>query len=112
MRFVWQLCMLIARDLRMCQDAGVVLAYLPPYSPDLNPIEESFAQLKQWIKKNHVLAEQFGDDFAEFLRCELKAIQSACKGHFRKCQISHTEPHNDDDMDSDIDEELDRHEYY
>src|SRR5213079_3240290 len=65
----------------MCQDAGVVLAYLPPYSPDLNPIEESFAQLKQWIKKNRVLAEQFGDDFSWFLRCGLEAIQSACKGH-------------------------------
>src|SRR6266480_7439688 len=72
----------------MCQDAGVVLAYLPPYSPDLNPIEESFAQLKQWIKKNRILAEQFGDDFAGFLRCGLEAIQSTCKGHFRKCQIS------------------------
>src|SRR5438552_18312764 len=65
----------------MCQDAGVVLAYLPPYSPDLNPIEESFAQLKQWIKKNRILAEQFGDDFSGFLRCGLEAIQLACKGH-------------------------------
>ena len=92
----------------MCQDAGVVLAYLPPYSPDLNPIEESFAQLKQWIKKNRILAEQFGDDFAGFLRCGLEAIQSACKGHFCKCQIGRTEPRNDDDMD----EELDKHEYY
>ena len=60
----------------MCQDAGVILAYLPPYSPDLNPIEESFAQLKQWIKNNRVLAEQFGDDFVGFLRCGLEAIQS------------------------------------
>ena len=111
MRFVWQLCMLIARDLRRCQDAGVVLAYLPPYPPDLNPIE-SFAQLKQWIKKNRVLAEQFGDDFSGFLRCGLEAIQSACKGHFRKYQIGRTEPRNDDDMDGDMDEKLDEHEYY
>jgi len=104
----------------MCQDAGVVLAYLPPYSPDLNPIEESFAQLKQWIKKNRILAEQFGDDFAGFLRCRLEAIQSACKGHFRKCQIGRIEPRNDDNMDDDMDdnmdddmdEELDEHEYY
>jgi len=27
-------------------DAGVILAYLPPYSPDYNPIEESFSELK------------------------------------------------------------------
>jgi transposase len=31
---------------QMCADAGVKLVYLPPYSPDLNPIEEFFAELK------------------------------------------------------------------
>ena len=31
---------------KMCRDAGVILLYLPPYSPDLNPIEEFFAELK------------------------------------------------------------------
>lgn len=35
----------------MCRDAGVILVYLPPYSPDLNPIEEFFAELKAFIKK-------------------------------------------------------------
>jgi Transposase and inactivated derivatives len=30
----------------MCSEAGVKLVYLPPYSPDLNPIEEFFAELK------------------------------------------------------------------
>jgi transposase len=25
---------------QMCRDAGVKLVYLPPYLPDLNPIEE------------------------------------------------------------------------
>jgi transposase len=25
--------------------------YLPPYSPDLNPIEEAFSKIKQFIKK-------------------------------------------------------------
>jgi hypothetical protein len=27
---------------QMCRDAGVLLVYLPPYSPNLNPIEEFF----------------------------------------------------------------------
>jgi len=43
----------------MCEDAGVVLAFLPPYSPDLNLIEETFAQLKACIKKNKQMAEGF-----------------------------------------------------
>jgi hypothetical protein len=30
----------------LCANAGVKLLYLPPYSPDFNPIEEFFAELK------------------------------------------------------------------
>jgi len=26
--------------------------YLPPYSPDLNPIEEAFSQIKHFIRRN------------------------------------------------------------
>jgi len=37
---------------RLCTEAGVKLLYLPPYSPDLNPIEEFFAELKKFIKRN------------------------------------------------------------
>jgi hypothetical protein len=37
---------------QMCADVGVKLVYLPPYSPDLNPIEEFFTELKAFIKKN------------------------------------------------------------
>jgi transposase len=35
---------------QLCYDAGVKLIYLPPYSPDFNPIEEFFAELKALIK--------------------------------------------------------------
>jgi transposase len=31
--------------------SGASLLYLPPYSPDLNPIEQSFAKLKALIRK-------------------------------------------------------------
>ena len=37
---------------QLCYEVGVKLVYLPPYSPDLNPIEEFFAELKAFIKKN------------------------------------------------------------
>lgn len=29
----------------------VVLIYLPPYSPEFNPIEESWSKLKAWLRK-------------------------------------------------------------
>jgi transposase len=37
---------------QMCLDKGVKLVYLPPYSPDLNPIEEFFAELKAFIRRH------------------------------------------------------------
>jgi transposase len=30
---------------------GATLVYLPPYSPDLNPIEQAFAKLKALLRK-------------------------------------------------------------
>ena len=34
----------------MIESAGATLLYLPPYSPDLNPIELAFAKLKQLLR--------------------------------------------------------------
>lgn len=31
--------------------AGAKLLYLPPYSPDFDPIEQVFAKLKNWLRK-------------------------------------------------------------
>ena len=31
--------------------AGATLLYLPPYSPDFNPIEQAFAKLKTLLRK-------------------------------------------------------------
>ena len=33
------------------RDAGAHLIFLPPYSPDLNPIEQVFAKLKTLLRK-------------------------------------------------------------
>jgi len=33
------------------EGAGATLLYLPPYSPDFNPIENAFAQLKAQLRK-------------------------------------------------------------
>ena len=37
--------------IRQClEDAGMGLLYLPPYSPDFNPIEQAFAKLKALLR--------------------------------------------------------------
>jgi len=35
---------------QMIQAAGARIWYLPPYSPDLNPIEQTFAKIKHWMR--------------------------------------------------------------
>ena len=34
----------------MIQEVGAMVMFLPPYSPDFNPIEELFSKLKKTIK--------------------------------------------------------------
>jgi transposase len=57
-----------ARIEQLCDKAGVKLLYLPPYSPDLNPIEEFLAELKTFIKRNwHCYTDTPRQDFKAFL---------------------------------------------
>lgn len=41
--------------LELTRPLGVRLEFLPPYSPDLNPIEEAFSKIKQFIRRNNDL---------------------------------------------------------
>lgn len=36
----------------LCESKGIELVFLPPYSPDFNPIELAFSSIKAWIRKN------------------------------------------------------------
>ncbi|GBB94582.1 hypothetical protein RclHR1_23850002 [Rhizophagus clarus] len=40
---------------------GCRVLYLPPYSPDLNPIETAFLALKSWLKKYRDVANNCDD---------------------------------------------------
>ena len=39
-----------AAIIKMIHAAGAHLLFLPPYSPDLNPIEQAFAKIKHWMR--------------------------------------------------------------
>ena len=71
----------------MCDEAGIHLEYLPPYSPDFNPIEEAFAELKAWIKKNYALMEVY-DMFDQFLERALWYMGGKPGNHFHSCHIA------------------------
>jgi len=75
---------------QLCADAGIQLVYLPPYSPDLNPIEEFFAQLKAYIRRKMRTMDP-GTDFAEFLEACIEEVGrdgASARGHFRNAGIS------------------------
>jgi transposase len=40
-----------SRVRKLIEERGCTLLYLPPYSPDLNPIEEAFAKLKALLRR-------------------------------------------------------------
>lgn len=71
----------------MCSEAGVKLVYLPPYSPDLNPIEEFFAELKAFIRGHWRSYEEYPDQgFDNFLKWCVNIVGARAKseeGHFR-----------------------------
>ena len=75
----------------MCSDAGVKLVYLPPYSPDLNPIEEFFSELKAFIKRNWVHYEEDTEQgFQTFLGWCIEVVGSrkqSALGHFRHAGV-------------------------
>jgi transposase len=75
----------------MCNAAGVLLVFLPPYSPDFNPIEESFAELKAWIKKNRQLLDDC-ETFEEFLILGLNYMSNKAGNHFRRAHIVNYPP--------------------
>ena len=65
-----------------------MLEFLPPYSPDFNPIEESFSALKAWIRRNRELVEAF-DDFGDFLTLAIEEFMRGkdAHGYFRSAGI-------------------------
>jgi len=63
--------------------AGARLLYLPPYSPDLNPIEQVFAKLKQLLRS---AGKRTVEELWEFLGRALDAFDpEECRNYFRHC---------------------------
>ena len=78
---------------RLCHNAGVALAFLPPYSPDFNPIEESFAEMKAWMRKNYILQDNY-EMLEGVLELAVQYMAAKAGNHFRSCHIVISEPHH------------------
>jgi putative transposase len=61
--------------------ADARLIYLPPYSPDLNPIEQAFSKLKHWLRK---AKERSIDDACNRIATILKTFSAKeCTNYFK-----------------------------
>ena len=71
----------------MCEAVSLKLEYLPPYSPDFNPIEEAFGELKARICRNYALAEGY-TSFEGFLDLTLRSMAGRPGNHFRLAHVA------------------------
>ena len=63
--------------------AGAELRYLPPYSPDFNPIEKAFAKLKALLRK---AAKTTISDLWNAIAAAIKTFSShECANYFTAC---------------------------
>ena len=63
--------------------AGALVRYLPPYSPDCNPIEESYHQAKDFIRENDAAFRCCLQPHAFILHAFEKNSPENCEGYFR-----------------------------
>ena len=67
--------------------AGAKLFFLPPYSPDLNPIEQAFSKLKTLLKENARTIEQIEKCIAKLIKL---IDQEECRNYFREAGYAST----------------------
>ena len=65
------------------ESAGAGLVYLPPYSPDFNPIEKAFSKIKAILRK---AAARTREDLWTVIASALTAFESEeCRNYFTAC---------------------------
>jgi len=56
----------------LIESVGCKVIFLPPYSPDLNPIEKFWANMKRWIKSKITGFDKLYDALVEFFARKLQ----------------------------------------
>ena len=70
------------------RDSGILLMFLPPYSPDLNPIESVFGFVKGYLKKHEELIQMFANS-PDLIQAGFEEISaSMCTAWITNCGYS------------------------
>ena len=68
---------------QLVEQAGATLRFLPPYSPDLNPIEKMWSKIKAFLRATKARSEE---ELYQAIGMALKTIpQQDAEGWFRSC---------------------------
>ncbi len=68
---------------KLIEAAGAELRYLPPYSPDMNPIEKAYSKLKAFLRK---IAERTVSGLMNALDACAEIFKPAeCVNYFKAC---------------------------
>lgn len=67
----------------LIERADATLWYLPPYSPDLNPIEKLWSKVKAWLRR--VMAGTFEHLSAAIADALRAADATECVNYFQSC---------------------------
>ena len=71
---------------RAIRSAGALLMFLPPYSPDLNPIEQAFSKLKTLLRKENARTREQTEQCIGTLLDRITAQE--CANYFRDAGYS------------------------
>jgi transposase len=71
------------RVVEVCAARGVDVLYLPPYSPDFNPIESAWALQKQFVRRHAPRAREALRRIAR--RARHRVTQLHCRRYFEHC---------------------------
>jgi len=73
---------------RLIENAGAQLLYLPPYSPDLNPIEKAWSKLKQLLRTAKARSREALESVITDVLPQI--TQENATAWFRACGLAHT----------------------
>lgn len=70
--------------------AGARLRFLPPYSPDLNPIEQAFAKIKHWMR--HARTRFLDDTWRHVGHLAANFRPEECRNYFTNAGYASVKP--------------------
>ena len=73
----------------LLDEAGILLFFLPPYSPDYNPIENAFSAVKSYLKDHDELLQSINDPLpvikSAFINC---LTETNCQHWITHCKYN------------------------